>query len=432
MTRSLRIALACLLSSVLLPTYSAQAAPPTPSADVKAAAAALDSWSGQPGILADARAKLDRALKKNPSDYLALKELARYYVMAGYIREREAFYGTHSYQVGEYEPGALDRAETTIRKAIQINPRFAEGYVLLGHILQQLGRIDEAAQALGRAESLGTKDVWLDANWAEVLEARGDSVGAAARWQRVLWSGTTNAKVLRSAYSYLIVYYRKAGQTDRVIALHEENIRRNPTNAWVRGNYAEYLLYDLGRFDEAIVQARAALAIMSYPIARKTLSDALYGKWGDVVAAGNIEKAEPYFKEAYSLNPNLDHVMARGAAMPYGKNLAQALVKLKHVDVDAGDMEDGSSALLIAVNTERAAVVKYLLELGASPNRKATYASWTPLTSAADSGNTEILAMLLAHGADLDRLGSHALMYAQRGGHTRATAMLREAMAKAR
>lgn len=401
--------------------------------DVETARELLDSWSGQPQLLEQAREKVARALEADPSNYRALKELARYQMMAGYINNgRSATYGRRSYQVGNFVPGTLELSESTIREALRINPKYAEGYVFLGYLQYQQTKLDEAAGTLAKAEAIGTDDPWLNLNWASLDEARGDRRSATERWQRVLRSGTTNLKALSAAYGHLIESYMRAGDHEKAVALYEEQIKRNPTNAWERGNFAQYLNQTLGRNDEAVAQARAALKIMDYGIGRQILANALYGKWADMVAEGKEAAAEPYFQEAKAINPRLDDVMVYGASMPKGERLAKALIAKKGISIDA-KVDDGSTALLVATNLNRAPTVRFLLALRADPNIP-DRVGWTPLLSAADEGNAEIVGMLLASGADpkATKRGKNAADLADSKGYGDLAALLRKRASEAK
>lgn len=396
------------------------------NAEVSAARELLNSWSGQTELLDQARENLTRVLAGNPKNYLALKEMARYQIMAGYINDRYTKYESHVYAVGNYVPGTLERAEASIRDAIRINPGFAEGYVLLGHIQFEQTKLDDAAKSLAQAESLGTDDPWLHLNWAALYDAKGEYSAAESRWQRVLQSGTSNVKAKLSAYGYLIRSYKRSGEHDKVIALYKEQIRLKPTDAWVRGNFADYLSETLGHNDEAILQARAALKIMDYGVGERILAMALYRKWTDMVAQGNAVGGEKDFEEAQEIYPQLNEVMAYGASVPGGERLAKALITEKGVSVDAR-AEDGSTALLIATNRNRAQTVQTLLDLNANPNIHDN-SGWTPLLSAADEGNTDIVSLLLAKGADIRATlqGLDAAALAERKGNTDLAALLRK------
>jgi len=175
-------------------------------------------------------------------------------------------------------------------------------------------------------------------------------------------------------------------------------LARRPEDAWTLGNYAAFL-HEVRRDEEAIATARAALALSNYGAVRRTLAMSLYGRWAQVLAAGNPAEAEKYFKEAQSIHPDLDSVMANEGSQENSADIVTAL-KARNIAIDARN-ETGDSALQLAVNRNQARVVKTLLSLGANPNVRGS-GGWTPLLSAADEGNEEIVRALLAAGADRD------------------------------
>uniref|UniRef100_A0ACD5WE37 Uncharacterized protein n=1 Tax=Avena sativa TaxID=4498 RepID=A0ACD5WE37_AVESA len=90
------------------------------------------------------------------------------------------------------------------------------------------------------------------------------------------------------------------------------------------------------------------------------------------------------------------HVAAGTKQMEVCRYLVQEL----RVDVNITD-DKGRTPLIFAVHSENAAVVKYLLDHGADPN-KADVIGLTPLHSAAGIGDCEMIEMLIAKGARID------------------------------
>ena len=408
------------------------AAQPNPEAALAEARKSLDSWSGQHERLDHAKTIIDQVLQQDPKNYRALKELARYTIMDGFINTQYGRSRPHIYRIGNFQPGTLENAEAIVLRAIQINPQYAEGYVLLGHIYTQQDKVQEAAAALRKAEEIGTDDPWLHLNWASLHSNRGEYAAATERWQRVLREGTTNEKALLTAYGFLIGHYKETGQSDKALSLYEQQVEKFPSNAWLRGEYSIYLRL-LGRNDEAISQARTALRVMDHGAGRSILALALFGKWAELVANGATDtKSEPFFQEAIEIWPNLNDLMAGQGALG-SQALVRALIAKKNVSINAKD-EGGSTALLIAVNRNRPQVVKFLLGEGADPNVSDQY-GWTPLISAADEGNEENVKALLAAGADaraVKRGGIGAAMAAEMKGFPKLARLIREYAAPAK
>lgn len=250
--------------------------------EIKEVAELLDSWSGQSEILEQANEKLSNVLKKSPQNYLALYQMARYQIKSGYINSISGRYKSYNFIVGNYSPGTLEVAETTIRSAIRINPLFADGYVYLAQIQMDKSQLDETEKSLTRAEAIGTKDPWLQLQWAALNEARGEYSAAKIRNKRVLDSDTKDNKAKSQSLIYLINSSKRTGDSEQVLNLYKKYFKLNPSNAWMRGEFAEYLNGTLGRNDEAVVQAEEALKVMNYGVGKNILAMALYGKWADL------------------------------------------------------------------------------------------------------------------------------------------------------
>lgn len=369
---------------------------------VKEVSDLLDSWSGQPEILEEANKKLSEILNKYPKNYYALLQLARYQLKNGYINTTSGRYKSYNFEVGNYDPGTLDTAKTTVLKAISINPSVADGYVLLASIQMDKSQLDDAEKSLNQAEAIGTKDPWLQLTWAELNQARGEYSAAEIRYKRVLNSDTKDNKAKSASLIYLINSSKRVGSSDQAVRLYKKYLELNPSNAWVRGEFAGYLNSTLGRNDEAVFQAQKALKIMDYGVGKRILAMALYGKWADLIKQGNDAMAKKYFDDASKIRPDLNLVMVYGASMPAGEALAKALIKKKGISIDAVGDENRSTALLVATNQNNIKAVKFLLKLGANPN-VSDASGWTPLLSAADEGNSEIVELLLANKADINQ-----------------------------
>jgi len=392
--------------------------------DVIAAQQLIDSYRGRPEVLDQAYEKIKEALKSDPQNFYALKELARLQERSGFQNQINAKYKGHVYVVGSYSPGTLEMAESTIKRALLINPRFAEGFVYLGYIQFNQQKLDEAETTLKTAKLIGTTDPWLDLNLATVYEAKEDYAAAKQLWQKVIDSNTKNMNAKTTAYSFLIDSYERSGEPEKGIALYEEEIKLDPNDPWTRGNYASFL-NSVGRYDEAIKQARLAIKIMDYGAAEHTLANALYAEWAEFASQGKASEGEKFFSEAHEINPDLNSIFVYEGARSGSEKLVDALLKYKGLSIDS--TVEGSTALMIATNTNDAKAVANLLKLNANPNI-ADGRGVTPLMSAAYNGYVEIARVLLAHGADLNAKwkGNNAEAFATSGGHKELAELLRQ------
>lgn len=281
-----------LLVLTLVPAYPSEAVSNDGySARMERATALLDSYRGDGTILEEARLELDVILARNPDFAPAHREYARYYIMAGHISGRN------------FVPGALEAADVSLRRAMEIDPNYAAAYVLGGHLYYLQGKPQQAKAALDRAEKLGSTDPWLYLNRADILENEGDLETAEAIYRQVLASGSTNAKVMESAYSGLIGYYRayhRDGDADRT---YRELIAYAPDVAWSHGSYATFLLCRMDQPAAAVERFRIALDKMNYGIARAGLAAALYREWAFQAVEGESAVAAALLEEAQSIRP---------------------------------------------------------------------------------------------------------------------------------
>lgn len=258
----------------------------------------LDSWRGQSSILEAAKKEIDAALAVNSSSPSSLKELARYYIMDGYINN------------SNYKPGSLSKAEAALNKAIAADPGFVGSYILFGHLYLQMNRLHDAKTALSKADQIGSEDPWLQLNWADVLIKEGKFDEAIERYNKVIDAGTTNRKAMLVAFGGMINYYYALNKFDQVDATYKKQIAYEPTSAWTYGNYANFLLCAMDKYDDAITQARKALSLMEFGMGRFVLGSALYRRWAHLSMFGEPGEATAALKEARAVFPDIEAVVA--------------------------------------------------------------------------------------------------------------------------
>jgi Tfp pilus assembly protein PilF len=254
------------------------------------AIALLDAYRGDGAMLSAARTKLEDIIKQDPSNAPAYREMARYFIMRGHISSLD------------FQPGSLEAADKSLKTALDIDPRYAEAYVLQGHLYRLMQRPTAAQAALAKADELGTSDPWLQNNWADILIDEGKFDEAAQRYRKVIESGTLNKKAMISAFEGLTKYYRRINRPDEVDSLYRKQIEYEPDRAWTYGNYAHFLLCDRDDYDGAISRSRQALNIMDYGVGRATLAASLYRKWAGLALNGKVSEAAKYRSEALSLS----------------------------------------------------------------------------------------------------------------------------------
>lgn len=278
----------------------------------------LDGYRGDTSTLVAARAELVDVLKADPRCAPAYREMARYAIMMGHISSLR------------FQPGSLEAADSFIKKAIEINPNYAEAFVLRGHLYRLMDRHQDALDALEKAERLGTTDPWLQNNWADLLIDEGKYEAAAMRYRKVINSKTPNKKAVGSALEGLIRYYEGIGNLDRAEEVYKKQIEFEPNAAWAYGNYAQFLLCQKDDYENSIIRSRQALRIMDYGVGRYWLASALYRKWAQSVITGIPGRGAEHLSEAQMFYSDLSEIAANTDMCPSLRMIAKAIAFSKN------------------------------------------------------------------------------------------------------
>lgn len=272
----------------------------------------LDAWDGERHKLEQAAALLDAVVGQDRDFAPAYLEYGRLFIMGGFIHNNE------------FRQQGLARAEAAIQKAITLEPEYADAYVLLGHLYTQMRRFPDAGEALVRADGIGTETPWLTLNWAELYERLGHYDEALERYQRVVDAGTPNRKAFARALAGVTKAHEKLGLYDLADADHRRLIDYDPTSAWLRGNYASFLLYRYDDVERAIENAETALDLRDYGVGRLVLASALFTRWARL-RADDAEAAKASFERAWAIYPHPEKIIEETRDFAPTKATAEAL-----------------------------------------------------------------------------------------------------------
>ncbi len=254
--------------------------------DLDRAEELLMGWSETPDGPAQAQRIVDAVIDRNPAAGDAYRVRALILMNTAYL------YGN------AYEPSALERAERSVDQAIAKSPDNDRAYVLRSRLYRATARPDRAREDVKRAESLAPDNPWMHLAWSDLLFADNQPEAAAKRCRKAEKLRPNDIHVQANAKECLIRHHQIAGRNEEAEKLHLEMIDRGPTRAWSKGNYAGFLQCMPQRYDDAVAQAKAALALMDYGMARRTLAVALYRRWTAQVLAGQQAADEQTWSEA--------------------------------------------------------------------------------------------------------------------------------------
>ena len=192
---------------------------------------------------------LQERLARVPGDYPGWATLGTLYVDRARVTGDPTWYGKaqgafeRSLEVkpAEDNPGALTglaslqsaqhdfaAAETTARRAIAINPFDAGAYAVLTDALTELGRYDEAADALQKMADLKPSFAAL-ARISYARELRGDVAGARTAMEQALATAASPGDAGFALLHLGELAWAYGGDVDKAADLWAQGLRRDPT-----------------------------------------------------------------------------------------------------------------------------------------------------------------------------------------------------------
>jgi tetratricopeptide (TPR) repeat protein len=271
----------------LLCACVAHAAEPVEPSELEDITTRIDAYRGDPAAIAGLPRRLDAYIAAHPDSSEAWRQYARFYIVSGFV-------------VGDrYAPGALDDALSAMDQAARLAPAGDPGVdILRGHVLQLMGRLDEADTTLARAErNGGDRDPWLRLNRADLRMAQQRWADAMADCTAVGARKDLTARHRRAVDSCRLEVHRGQGDIDAV----ERDFRKllsTSDDAWTHGDFARFLLCARDDDRQAEAEARKALALMDYPNGRWILAATLARRWSRQVAQGKTAAAAATFDDA--------------------------------------------------------------------------------------------------------------------------------------
>lgn len=292
--------------------------------DLQIARNLLNSWSGNSRSLSNAKSILNKIIEEDARFAPAYMELGKWRMRDGYINE------------GSYEKGSLKQAYQYVLKSLEIEPEYAEAYVLIGQIYISLYKsedlvnaLDAAKKALTKAEKIGIEHPVLDAAWVSFYHTTKDYIQAIKLIKNMENGSPTDQKASLGMSGTMAHMYAEMGEYDLANDYHQKHIKHDPDLAWAWGNYSSFLLFQYYKVDESIFAGREALKRMDYGMARYVLGCALYTKWAFLKQKPETQdEAEKYFDEAQEIFPDIKTVINRTKRSLFTRITATELMKL--------------------------------------------------------------------------------------------------------
>jgi tetratricopeptide (TPR) repeat protein len=191
-----------------------------------------------------------------------------------------------------HQKGKLSNAEKAYKKAIKINPNFAEAHCNLGNILLERGRLKEASNAFLKALKLLPENPMLLNNVGNVLQLQGENEKALTLLNKAISQDPDNAH----AHNNLGNALRALDRKEEAVAAYKRVVEINPEFAIGYYNLGLILL-ELEELNDAIHCFNQALRI------NPANKNAYLGLGNARSAQGNLDQAVSALQEAIAIDP---------------------------------------------------------------------------------------------------------------------------------
>lgn len=310
----------------------------------------------------------------------------------------------------QFNTQGLSEARNHLDTALQIDPNYADGYIVRGFVLAHLRHFDESEADFLKAETLGVKNLWIWNNWAVKEMLQGNKSRALGLYRRTL-SGDKpkgrNQRARINAFENLLFHLDDGQHLDEMEALHQQRLSEFSERSCLYSEYAAYLLTQRQDYQRAIENGHKALdGGCRDSAARHTLGIAYY--------VGSMEKPA-LLGRARVFNPE-------GAGLYWGlAQLPQAepLLQRYRSQIDSADGR-GFTALAYALENGDLLAARRLMAQGASLDREIGQEKYPMALLPVFRGNAEGVRFFIEQGIDYARVeyrGIPALGYAQQGGN---------------
>jgi tetratricopeptide (TPR) repeat protein len=224
------------------------------------------------------------------------------YAVAATLEPSQAKWTFHRARV-DGRLGQVDEAVRGMRRAIEIDPRFAPAYWRLGLLLLDQNHLDDAQRALTHATELDSADRagWL--GLARVFLQRGDAAKAAQILERLAASGQADPYTLQ----LLGTAYRRLGRGDESASALAIGVRGEPQ--WNDPWTDEMLAFRRG-YAALLKEATANIVAGQFPPAIRILEQLRREKPNDVVLLAHLGQVYVAAGDDASGVPLLEQVVA--------------------------------------------------------------------------------------------------------------------------
>jgi tetratricopeptide (TPR) repeat protein len=186
----------------------------------------LDDYAGDSRQLEEANNYLQQILAANPRNALAYSELARF-----------------AYKSGGTDPRALQFAHTALNKALSINPRLFEAFIVSAHIADLEGDLGKMKKWTAEAEKIRPGDPDVAVKYVQIALKENNYDAIIVQTKRALAKPPTrNSKAVRKIlYAAMITAYSYKRDLNGTKQAYLSAIASDPTDPTWKQAYQEFL-----------------------------------------------------------------------------------------------------------------------------------------------------------------------------------------------
>jgi tetratricopeptide (TPR) repeat protein len=354
--------------------------------------------------LAEAKRNLERLIARDAKADAAYIELARIAMKTN------------------WGPEGLHQAETLLASALQIRPDSVNAKILLGYVFAHQGRYKPSEALFVEASGTDTKNLWLWANWGEVLVMQGKLDQAERKYREAVTRPRTHDTYDRArldAYARLLALLEQRRNIDGMEALHKQRAQEFGPGSCYTAEHARFVLQQRGDAAEAILLARQVVDSGGCPgtHGRQVLGLAHYVAWSSSGAGPQREESLHQARVFFPSGPELLYQLASSERT----SAAAGQLKKGGEPIDQFDNR-GFNALSYALERNDLAAARRLLRLGARTDTPVGPEKVPVALLPVIAGNLDGIRVMQQSGVDYSKLryqGMTAIDHAKRIGDRR-------------
>ncbi len=327
---------------------------------------------------------IDKVIDAEPNNQDIYIELARYYMK--------------SKPFGVKSEGVL-MAEQVLKSSIQINDQHANTHVLLGYVYVWTEQFELALKHFQMATKLGTENTWLYTNWGQMYDKQGDLKNAIHYYEIAASTelrGVSSDRAIWMAADYLHPIYLKNNEYKKALDLAESTYSKFPSRSCFKASALEVKALYLDLYQEVIAEIENSSDLGCKKILNHVKSLGYLRLWAK--ESNESTEAIKYYIKALTINSDYVDLVSSVSHYKFSDEVLPKLAKKQGLEVrDANDF----TALAKAISTGNVNSVRRLIDAGADVNVIVTPQKLSLLFLGVLSKNTEILALLMEKGVDV-------------------------------